>query len=135
MCRKSVSRNALVCKDCKVWVHINSCGDVWGSLLNKKRLNSKGVRDRFCTVPFTESRVKTVSVESLEILIKFCCLGDTLSTGGGVKGSSVAMGRNGWKKYGNCWLHILLVFLMSTKGNLFDACVRVLSRMLARHGQ
>ena len=63
--------------------------------------------------------------ETLEVVDKFCYLGDTICASGGARESSVARTRSGWKKFREL-LPILTsrVLSMTTKGKIHESCVR-----------
>ena len=99
------------------------CSDVRGSLnsvLNFGCKKCRGeVRAFICPGPVV------IGDDSLESVDSFCYLGDTISAGGGVGGSSVARIRSGWKKFREL-LPLLAsrVFSLKMKGRVFEACVR-----------
>ena len=62
---------------------------------------------------------------TLEVVERFCYLGDLISSGGGCSESIVARVRTGWKKFREL-LPLLATkgFSLHTKGRLYDGCVR-----------
>ena len=82
-------------------------------------LSAEGVR------VMLEQPVKSLVIggETLEVVDKFCYLGDMISVGAGE--SSVARIRSGWKKFREL-LPLLTsrVFSLRTRGRAFEACVR-----------
>ena len=61
---------------------------------------------------------------NLEVVDKFCYLGDMLDAGGGAKSSTVTRVRNGWEKFREL-LPLLTTRAISlkVKGELYAACV------------
>ena len=60
---------------------------------------------------------------NLEVVDKFCYLGDMLDAGGGAKSSTVTRVRSGWKKFREL-LPLLTTKVISLKGELYEACIR-----------
>ena len=62
---------------------------------------------------------------NLEVVDKFCYLGDMLDVGGGAESSTVTRVRSGWKKFREL-LPLLATKAISlkVKGELYAACVR-----------
>ena len=72
----------------------------------------------------TESVV--VSNEYLEVVKKFCYLGDMISPAGGVDETIVARIRNGYKKFRELLPQLTSkLFSLHTKGNIFQSCIRI----------
>ena len=86
MCLKGVGRNSILCPACKCWVHAK-CSGLKGQL--PKATNfvcsqcSGAVADRN-----NEEKVMLAG-SNLEVVDKFCYLGDMLDTGGGTESSTV----------------------------------------------
>ena len=77
--------------------------------------------------PLDGQPVKSIAIggETLEVVDKFCYLGDMISAGGGAGESLVSRIRSGWKKFREL-LPLLTSrgFSLRTKGHVFEACVR-----------
>ena len=62
---------------------------------------------------------------NLEVVDKFCYLGDMLDAGGGTESNTVTRVRSGWKKFRELLpLLTTKAFSMKVKGELYAACVR-----------
>ena len=62
---------------------------------------------------------------NLEVVNKFCYLGDMLDAGGGAESSTVTKVRSGWKKFRELLpLLTTKVISLKVKGELYAACVR-----------
>ena len=84
---------------------------------------------RNCTgevrVPFIQPVSVAIGNDTLELVDKFCNLGDMISAGGGVSDSSVARIRSGWRKFKER-LPLLTskVFSLRMKRWVFEVCIR-----------
>jgi hypothetical protein len=133
VCRQGVGRfDAIVCTQCGKWVH-RRCSDVVGSL--------KKVKDTFVCrrclgtekdadiakeeITDTEKNMDLGNGVSLELVDKFCYLGDMLSADGGADAAVAARVSSAWKKFRE-----LTPFLtakrvsLKMKGKVYDSCVR-----------
>ena len=67
----------------------------------------------------------TLGGHTLEVVDKFCYLGDTISAGGGCKHGAIARARSAWGKF---WELLPLLtnryINIMTRGKIFDVCVR-----------
>ena len=124
VCRSGVGDNAILCTSCKKWIH-KKCSGVVGRL--KKGSDFKC---RKCT----EGGVKVVDEvrqfvlgarEELEVVDKFCYLGDVIGKGGGAEEASRARVRCAWGKFRD--LRMLLTARgasLRVKGKIYRACVQ-----------
>jgi hypothetical protein len=93
--------------------------------------NKTEVRNFVCTVCKGElvldDRNESVNFcnEPLDVVDKFCYLGDTISAGGGAEAATIARIRCGWGKFREL-MPILTMkrFPLLLKGKVYDACVR-----------
>jgi len=80
VCSKRVGRNSLQCTSCQKWVH-NKCSGIKGSMLKV----AKSFICRGCVNPVIctgRTSVDTGASAKLELVDKFCYLGDMLSADG-----------------------------------------------------
>ena len=116
VCLKGVGRNSILCPACKCWVHAK-CSGLEGQLAKAtnfvcSQCSGGAVADR-------NNEEKVMLAESnLEVVDKFCYLGDMLDAGDGAESS-------GWKKFRE------LIPLLPTKsislkvkGELYASCIR-----------
>ena len=97
VCLKGVGLNSILCPACKCWVH-SKCSGLKGQLAKAanfvcSQCSSGAVADR--------NHVEKVMLagSNLEVVDKFCYLGDMLDAGGGAESSTVTRVRSGWKKF------------------------------------
>ena len=99
ICRKGVRRNSICCPSCKKWIH-KGCSGVVGSL--------QRVKDFKCQNCLGGGGVKVVvgakqfvvgTSDKLEVVEKFCYLGDVIGKGGGAEEASRARVRCAWGKF------------------------------------
>ena len=123
VCLKGVGRNSILCPACKCWVHAK-CSGLKGQLAKAtnfvcSQCSSDAVADRN-----NEEKVMLAG-SNLEVVDKFCYLGDMLDAGDGTESSTVTRVRSGWKKFREL-LPLLTTKAISlkVKGELYAACVR-----------
>ena len=123
VCLKGVGRNSILCPACKCWVHAK-CSGLKGQLAKAtnfvcSQCSSGAVADRN-----NEEKVMLAG-SNLEVVDKFCYLGDMLDAGGGAESSTVTRVRSGWKMFREL-LPLLTTKTISlkVKGELYAACVR-----------
>ena len=124
VCCKGVGINSIFCKFCKHWVH-KKCSGVRGKL--------GAVEDykcRICTGEVTHldkqpTESLTIENDNLDVVDKFCYLGDMISAGGGAEESILTRIRCGWKKFREL-LPVLTSkgFSLLSKGSFYQACIR-----------
>ena len=122
VCLMGVGRNSILCPACKCWVHAK-CSGLKGQLAKAtdfvwSQCSSGAVADRN-----NEEKVMLAG-SNLEVVDKFCYLGDTLDAGCGTVSSTVTRVRSGWKKFREL-LPLLTTKAISlkVKGELYAACV------------
>ena len=120
---KGVGRNSILCPACKCWVHAK-CSGLKGQVAKAtnfvcSQCNSGAVADRN-----NEEKVMLAG-SNLEVVDKFCYLGNMLDAGGGAKSSTATRVKSGWKKFREL-LPLLTTKAISlkVKGELYAACVR-----------
>ena len=121
VCSKGVGSNSIQCSSCQKWVH-KKCSGIKGSM-SKVAFICRG-----CLNPVTSAgrtSVDTGASAKLELVDKFCYLGDMLSVDGDADAAVEARIRIGWNKFRR------LVQLLTNKdvslimrGRLYSSCVR-----------
>ena len=122
VCQKGVGRNSILCPKCKCWVH-GKCSGIKGKLANATEFVCRKCLDG---KPVAEDVEKVMlSGCNLEVMDRFCYLGDTLDACGGAESSTITRVRSGWKKFKE------LLPLLTTKatslnirGEIYATCVR-----------
>ena len=125
VCLKGVGSNSILCPECKHWIH-NRCSQVIGSLSNAVDFVCPSCRDGSLQDQASQPPpAVTLAGANLEVVNKFCYLGDMLDAGGGAESSSITRVNCGWSKFRD-----LLPLLgsravsLSVKGSLYRACVQ-----------
>ena len=96
--------NSIQCSSCQKWVHKKYSG-IKGSMSKV----AKSFICRSCLNPVTSASRTSVDIRAsakLELVDKFCYLGDMLSVDGDVYAAVEARNRIGWKSSGS-WCHCL----------------------------
>ena len=125
VCKKGVGRNSILCGTCGKWIH-HKCSGVKGKL--------KSIEFEFkcatCVAGqeqgMEEGRELVLGPNiALEVVDKFCYLGDVIGAGGGAEEASRARIRSAWAKFREL-APILSArgASMKTKGKIYKACVR-----------
>ena len=125
VCRSGVGAASIFCTKCKHWVHKKCSGlktlTPDPAYVCPRCLGAPGVR------PIDGRPLKTVQVDGceLEVVDRFCYLGDMLSAGGGCMTAAIARCKSAWGKFRQL-LPLLTARSISfkTKGRVFDSCVR-----------
>ena len=123
VCGKGVGSNSIFCGTCKHWVH-KKCSGITGMLKDDNQFKCKRCKK---TEAADDSDIEKVYLdgEAIEVVQKFCYLGDTIGAQGGAGAGVIARVRCGWSKFRE-----LLPLLTSrslpllTKGRVYQACVR-----------
>ena len=123
VCSKGVGSNSLQCTSCQKWVH-KKCSGIKGSML----IVAKSFICRGCLNPVTSTGHTSVDIGAstkLELVDKFCYLGDMLNVDGDADAAMEAKIRIGWNKFRQ------LVPLLTNKdvslimrGRLYSSCVQ-----------
>ena len=124
VCYKGVGVNSVQCQSCSYWVH-KRCSKIKGRLQNIKDFKCKTCKDKESGVKQVENVVVNCGGENLEVVEKFCYLGDTIGSRGGAFDSVTARIRSGWNRFRE--LVPLLAskgLSLAAKGRLYQACVR-----------
>src|SRR6267154_797308 len=124
ICRKGVSVNSIYCGSCKRWIHKRCSGGV-GNI--KKLVNFKCRNCAVGGVKVVDGLKQFVlgNGEKVEVVEKFCYLGDVIGKGGGAEESSRARVRCAWGKFME--LKMLLTVRgasLRVKGKIYRACVQ-----------
>ena len=93
VCGRGVGNNSMQCTSCQKWVH-KKCSGMKGSISNVM----KSFICRGCVNPVTSTGYTSVDIgvsENLELVDKFCYLGEMLSVDGAVE----ARIRIGWNEF------------------------------------
>src|SRR3989441_5543272 len=124
ICRTGVRGNSICCTACKKWIH-GRCSGVVGDLAK--------VKDFKCRNCFGGGRKVVDGVrqfvlgarEKLEVVDKFCYLGDVIGKGGGAEEASRSRVRSAWGKFRD--LRMLLRARgasLRVKGKIYRTCVQ-----------
>ena len=123
VCLQGVGSNSIYCTSCRCWIH-GKCSGIRGRL--------SAARNFICNrcsgnTPNTEEIPKelTLNGNSLEVVDKFCYLGDMLDAAGGAQSSSITRVKCAWGKFRGL-LPLLTSKALPTKvkGELYKACVQ-----------
>jgi hypothetical protein len=138
VCQKGVRGNSIQCQKCKKWVH-SICSGIKGKLKAMANQFICGKCDGTQAGQETEwwgqynlhqnkegkVEYKTSNGETLEVVTKFCYLGDVIEAGGGVESAVRARVQKAWGKFRE--LGSILTrkgMSLKVKGHVYDACVR-----------
>ena len=105
VCSKGVDSNSIQCSSCQKWVH-KKCSGIKGSMLKV----AKSFICRGCLNPVTSAGHTTVDIGAsakLELVDKFCYLGDMLSVDGDADAAVEVRIRVGWNISSGSWCHCL----------------------------
>ena len=123
VCGRGVGSNSIQCISCQKWVH-KKCSGIKGSMVKViKSFTCKG-----CLNPVTSAGRTSVDIgasANLELVDKFCYLGDMLSVEGDADAAVEARIPVGWNKF----RHLVTLLnnkdiLLIRKGKLYSSCVR-----------
>jgi len=127
VCGRGVGNNSIQCTSCQKLVH-RKCSGIKGSMYKVM----KTFICRGCVIPVTGTECTSLDIANLELVDKFCNLGDMSSVDGDADAAVENRIRTGWNKFRQ------LVPLLTNKdislkvrGRLYGSCVQ--SSML--HGK
>ena len=124
VCRSGVGSNSIFCTGCAHWVH-KACSGNQGRL--REDPTFRCTRCRRTARPVDGRPVEHVCIDDhqLDVVEKFCYLGDTISAEGGSLSSVTARCRAAWGKFREL-LPILTNRSLSlhTRGSIYTTCVR-----------
>jgi len=122
VCGRGVGSNSIQCTSCQKWVH-KKCSGIKGNISKMKSFICRG-----CLNPVTSAGHTSVTIGAsakLELVDKFCYLGDILSVDGDADAAVEGRSRIGWNKFRQ------LVPLLTNKdvslimrGRLYSSCLR-----------
>jgi len=127
VCREGVGDNAIRCTSCKKWIH-KRCSRVVGRLAKVAKVGDFKCRNCSGDGVKVVDEVRQVVLgarEELEVVDKFCYLGDVIGKGGGAEEASRARVRCAWGKFRD--LRGLLTARgasLKVKGKIYRACVQ-----------
>ena len=124
VCRKGVGVNSVYCQSCNHWVHYR-CSKVRGRLQPNQDFKCEACKDKALGLDHEEEVSVNSNGQTLEVVEKFCYLGDTIGARGGAEDSITGRIRSGWSKFRE--LVPLLAskgLSLASKGRLYQACVR-----------
>src|SRR5437867_543084 len=125
ICKKGVERNsARLCTSCKKWIH-RRCGGVVGRLAKVGDLKCRNCSEGGAKVVNEVRQFVVEAGEELEVVDKFCYLGDVIGKGGGAEEASRARVRCAWGKFRD--LRMLLTVRgasLRLKGKIYRASVQ-----------
>ena len=122
VCVRGVGNNSVQCTICQKWVH-RKCSEIKGGMYKVM----KTFVCRGCVIPVTGTACTSVDIyvnANLELVDKFCYLGDLLSVVGDVDAAVQTRIRIGWNK-----LRLLVPVLTNkdtsliVRGRLYSSCV------------
>jgi len=123
VCGRGVGSNSIQCTSCHKWVH-KKCSGIKGSMYKVMR----SFISRGCSNPVISTGHTSVNIgasANLEVVDKFCYLGDMFSVAGDADAAVEATIRIGWNKFRQ------LVPLLTNRdislirrGRLYSSCVR-----------
>jgi len=97
VCGRCVGNNSIQCTSCQKWVH-RKCSGIKGSMYNVM----KTYICRGCVIPVTGTGCTSIDIgvnANLELVDKFCYLGDMLSVDGDADAVVENRIRIGWNKF------------------------------------
>ena len=96
VCGRGVGSNSIQCTSCQKWVH-KKCSGTKGSMYKVKSFICRGCLNLVISTGHTS--VDIGATANLDIVVKFCCLGDMLSVDGDADAAVEARIRIGWNKF------------------------------------
>ena len=84
VCRKGVGTNSIKCNGCEKWVH-KRCSGVKGNLQDNTVFRCQRCIDGQNEVTEGEGEFQLGTGDKLEVVNRFCFLGDMIGKGGGAK--------------------------------------------------
>ena len=129
VCCKGTGRGAIACTSCRQWVHCaKKCSGVQVPRLTSEQISTYVCR--VCTGAIVAQAVQrpeplVLDGDTLDMVDKFCYLGDTLGAGGGARECTVTRVRCAWKKFREL-LPVLTSrrFSRRIRGQAYRTCVR-----------
>ncbi len=124
ICRKGVGVNSICCSSCKKWIH-KRCSGVVGSLEKIGNFMCRNCTAGGVKVVDEVKQFVLGNNDKMEVVEKFCYLGDVIGKGGGAEESSIARVRCAWGKFMD--LKMLLTARgasLRVKGKIYRACVQ-----------
>src|SRR2546425_9504076 len=124
ICRKGVGVNSICCSSCKKWIH-KGCSGVVGSLQKMVSFTCRNCTEGGAKVTDEVKQFVLGNNTKMEVVGKFCYLGDVIGKGGGVEESSIARVRCAWGKFMD--LKMLLTARgasLRVKGKIYRAYVQ-----------
>ena len=124
ICRKGMGVNSICCSSCKKWIH-KGCSGVVGSLQKMVSFTCRNCTEGGAKVTDEVKQFVLGNNDKIEVVEKFCYLGDVIGKGGGAEESSIARVRCAWGKFMD--LKMLLTARgasLPVKGKIYIACVQ-----------
>ena len=110
------------CSVCSCWVHAK-CSGIKGSLAKVVEFKCKRCCGEITSVPTVE-KVNLANCE-LEVVDKFCYLGDMIDASGGAESTTICRLKCGWKKFRDLLpLLTMKTVPLKVRGELYKTCVR-----------
>src|SRR3954464_8790390 len=100
VCRSGVGDNAILCTSCKKWIH-KKCSRVVGRLKKGGAFKCSKCSEGGVKVVDEVRQLVLGAREELEVVDKFCYLGDVIGRGGGAEEASRARVRCAWGNLGS----------------------------------
>ena len=124
ICRKGVLANSIWCTTCRKWIH-KRCSGVAGNLGKVVDFKCRNCVGGGVKVVEGVDQFVLGDSDKIEVVEKFCYLGDVVGKGGGAEESSRARVRGAWGKFME--LKKLLTARgasLKVKGKIYKACVQ-----------
>ena len=124
ICRKGMGVNSMCCISCKKWIH-KRCSGVVGSLGKMGDFTCRNCIGGGVKVVGEVKQFVLGTSDKIEVVEKFCYLGDVIGKRGGAEESSRARVRCAWGKFRD--LKMLLTARgasLRVKGKICRACVQ-----------
>lgn len=124
VCRKGVGSNSIKCTGCKKWIH-KRCSGVKGNRQDSLEFLCQKCIDGLKGGEEVVREFVLETGDKLEIVDRFCYLGDMIGKGGGAEEASITRARCAWSKFRE--LLPLLVgkgASLNLKGKIYKACVQ-----------
>ena len=123
LCREGVGDNSIKCVACHKWVH-KRCSGISGRLRCDADFHCKRCMDGDSAQVVLLSEVELEPGVKVECVPKFCYLGDTLGSGGGVVEVARARVRCAWAKFKLFPILTVRGASYRIKGRIYSACVQ-----------
>ena len=123
VCWKGVGNNSINCPSCKNWVHAK-CSGIKGALSKATNFKCRRCLGQIESPTASANKVQLAGNE-LEVVSKFCYLGDMLDGTGSAESSVICRIQCGWKKFRELLPLITnRAIPLKVRGQMYNSCVR-----------